>query len=140
MRRHRNPATIVAVKAVQQCPCGSAVNYGDCCEPLHRGDAKARTAEQLMRSRYSAFAMGEAGYLAATWADATRPVEIRLVPDQKWIGLTILDTSRGALLDHDGEVEFVARYRRRGVEGELHERSRFTRQLGSWVYVGPATG
>ena len=88
-----------------------------------------------MRSRYSAFAVGDAAYLARTWAAASRPTEIRIGDDQTWTGLTVLATEAGGLLDQEGIVEFEARYERRGKPGVLHERSAFAREDGRWVYV-----
>lgn len=90
-----------------------------------------------MRSRYSAFALGDVDYIAATWSASTRPDDVRLLDGQEWTGLTVVSTARGGVLDADGEVTFVARFRRRGREGELRERSAFVRELGRWVYVGP---
>ena len=49
----------------QRCPCGGA-SYGSCCRPLHRQARAAATAEQLMRSRYSAFALAEIDHLLRT--------------------------------------------------------------------------
>ena len=59
--------------AKEDCPCGSDLTYATCCGRLHRGQARAETAEQLMRSRYSAFARGEIAYLMATNPDALTP-------------------------------------------------------------------
>ncbi|HEX8496958.1 MAG TPA: YchJ family metal-binding protein, partial [Actinomycetales bacterium] len=55
------------------CPCGSGAGYESCCCRLHRGEGVPATAEQLMRSRFSAFAVGDAAYLGATWHPSTRP-------------------------------------------------------------------
>ena len=55
------------------CPCGLAATYGDCCGRLHRGQARAATPEQLMRSRFSAYAVHDEPYLLRTWHPATRP-------------------------------------------------------------------
>ena len=88
-----------------------------------------------MRSRYSAFAVGDAGYLARTWSVATRPADIHLVADQRWTGLNVLAVEAGGLLDDTGVVEFEARWERGGRSGALHERSTFVREDGRWVYV-----
>jgi len=119
----------------QRCPCGRGPTYGRCCGRLHRGEVQALTAEDLMRSRYSAFAVGDAAYLERSWHPTTRPREMRLVPDQRWIGLDIVDTDAGGPLDADGIVEFVAHFERGGRAGQLRERSTFTRVDGRWVYV-----
>ena len=119
------------------CPCGLDRDYDDCCCLFHDGDAQASNAEQLMRSRYSAFAVGDEAYLARTWATATRPERIVLVPGQTWTRLEVLDTVGGGVLAREGVVEFRAHYERDGEPGTLHERSAFAREKGQWVYVGP---
>jgi SEC-C motif-containing protein len=111
--------------------------YAECCEPLHRGRALAPTAARLMRSRYSAFALGEVDYLLSTWWPKTRPAELELYPDQRWLGLDIVHTT-GGLLDDRATVEFIARYSNEGVRGEQHEVSSFVRDRGRWFYVGEA--
>jgi SEC-C motif-containing protein len=120
------------------CPCGLGEPYDACCGPLHTGAVPAATAEQLMRSRYSAFAVGDAGYLVRTWHPDTRPARLRLHPGQRWTGLRIVERERGGLLDREGTVEFRATYVHKGQAGEVHERSRFTRVDGAWLYVGEA--
>jgi SEC-C motif-containing protein len=121
------------------CPCGTGARYAACCGRFHRHDANATTAEQLMRSRYSAFVLGDAAYLAWSWASSTRPDRIRLDPDQRWVRLEIEATSAGGALANEGTVEFRASWDRAGQLGVLHEVSRFEREDGRWVYVGPAT-
>ncbi len=119
-----------------RCPCGLPVTYDACCGRLHRGEAKASTAEALMRSRYSAFAVGDADYLAATWDPDTRPRRIRLGDEERtWTGLEIVATERGGMLDAEGIVEFRASHRDPDGDHVLHERSRFRRIDGAWVYV-----
>ncbi|GIF48126.1 SEC-C motif-containing protein [Asanoa ferruginea] len=119
------------------CPCGSGLDYDECCGPLHRGEIAAPTAERLMRSRFSAFALGEVDYLLRTWHSRTRPETLDLDPAQRWIRLEVLDTAKGGPADQTGVVEFRAIYRQAGHTDELHERSRFVREDGAWVYVGP---
>src|SRR3954454_12676561 len=88
-----------------RCPCGTALRYADCCEPLHEGSARAGTAEQLMRSRYSAFVVGDADHLLATWHPSTRPRRLRLDPAVRWTGLEVLATAGGGPLTAEGTVE-----------------------------------
>ena len=88
-----------------------------------------------MRSRYTAFAVGQADYLLATWHPQTRPLRVRLDPQQRWIGLSIKDTEAGLEADTRGKVEFVARFKIDGKGHRLHERSRFERIDGSWYYL-----
>jgi SEC-C motif-containing protein len=90
-----------------------------------------------MRSRYSAFALDRPDYLIRSWHPETRPR--RIDPDRglRWTGLEVLDTAGGGMFDAEGQVEFRARYRAGRRTGELHERSRFVRHDGVWVYWGP---
>ncbi|MFI1539049.1 YchJ family protein [Streptomyces anandii] len=113
------------------CPCGLGAGYEECCGRFHRGEGAAPTAEALMRSRYSAFVRGEAGYLLRTWHPRTRPARLELDPGMRWTGLEILDTADGSAFHSTGTVTFRASYR----GGSLHERSRFERVDGAWVYV-----
>ena len=123
----------------EACPFGSAETYAACCGRLHAG-AAAATAEQLMRARYSAFVKGETAYLLRTWRSSTRPRRLDLDSELHWLGLRVLATAGGGLFDDEGEVEFVARHERAGVRGRLHERSRFVRVGGAWMYIAPRAG
>lgn len=113
--------------------------YVACCGPLHSGAATALTALELMRARYSAFAVGDASYLLATWHPATRPASIDLDPAVEWRRLRILGLTDGTEADDAGTVEFVAHYwdSARSEYGRQHENSKFTRQAGRWFYVEP---
>ena len=116
-----------------RCPCGSGETYAHCCGPLHAG-APAPTAERLMRSRFSAFALGDSGYLLRSWHPSTRPDALDLDDGLRWYRLDIESTERGGPFDRDGIVAFTAYYK--GAErGSLHEVSRFVREGGHWFYV-----
>jgi SEC-C motif-containing protein len=117
------------------CPCGLAESYADCCGRFHGGGLTAPTAELLMRSRFSAFAVGDTAYLLRTWHPDTRPRQLRLDPGQEWTRLEILGRTGGGLLHAEGTVEFRAHYLHRGREGFLEENSRFRREDGHWVYL-----
>lgn len=121
------------------CPCGHPANYATCCGPLHDGLA-AVTAEQLMRSRYSAYVLMREDYLLASWHASTRPSSLALnaqQPPPTWLGLEIRHHED---LDSDhARVEFVARYRLGGGRAQRqHESSRFVRESGRWYYVDGA--
>lgn len=90
-----------------------------------------------MRSRYSAFAVGDAGYLLRTWHPTSRPRDLSLDPELRWTRLTVLRTDDGGLFDDTGIVEFRASYVRQGQRGVLAETSRFTRHGKLWTYLGP---
>ncbi|MCO1655593.1 YchJ family protein [Pseudonocardia humida] len=116
------------------CPCGSGERYGACCGPAHAG-TPAPTAEALMRSRYSAFALGLGSYLLASWHPSTRPADLDLDDAVTWRRLQIVDTVAGGADDAEGEVEFRAAFRTPTGAGLLHERSRFVREDGRWRYL-----
>ena len=88
-----------------------------------------------MRSRYSAFVLGDAGYLRATWHPTTRPRRLDLDADVRWTGLEVLATTGGAMLATEGTVEFRASYVAAGRAGAQHENSRFVREDGRWYYL-----
>ena len=117
------------------CPCGSPTVYAACCGPLHSGREPASTAERLMRSRYTAYAVGELDYVFRTWHPRTRPGDLTATPGLVWTGLVILDVTGGGTDDDTGEVEFRASFEGPAGAGTLHERSRFERRAGRWVYV-----
>jgi SEC-C motif domain protein len=117
-----------------RCPCGTGVPYDACCGPFH-GGTPAPTAEKLMRSRYSAFALGDAEYLVRTWHSSTRPPALRLDSSRRWLGLAIEATDGGGLLHKTGTVEFTASYQDGDFRGAQHENSRFVREDGQWFYV-----
>jgi SEC-C motif-containing protein len=120
------------------CPCGAGLPYADCCGPLHRGDTEAATPEQLVRSRYSAFAVGNADYLLRTWHATTRPAALKLDPRMRWVRLDVLQ-STGGLLATEGTVHFRAHYVGPDGEAVLTENSRFRRENRRWMYLGPLT-
>ncbi|MGO2664518.1 YchJ family protein [Mycetocola reblochoni] len=87
-----------------------------------------------MRSRYSAFAVGEAGHLLASWAQETRPRRLVLDGGERWLRLRVLGASHAPGSD-TALVEFVAVSERAGVRSRLHELSRFVRRGGRWFYL-----
>lgn len=122
-----------------RCPCLSGEPYDECCGRYHRGEAVAPTAERLMRSRFSAFAVGDSEYLLATWHPSTRPVSLEFDDTLRWYRLDIHATRAGGLGDRRGVVEFTAHYRGKpGTDvaaGGQHEVSSFERLDGRWYYV-----
>jgi SEC-C motif-containing protein len=130
------------------CPCGGAAPgraptaktplFAQCCGRYLSGAAHAPNALELMRSRYTAYVLGDTAYLRATWDPATCPRDLDVdpaAPDApNWLGLQI---KRHEVLDSAHEcVEFVARFKQGGRGHRLHEFSRFTRSDdGRWRYV-----
>lgn len=120
------------------CPCGSGKHSSECCLTFISGDQQARTPLQLMRSRYSAYALGGYGeYLLETWLPVmTRNLNAETLSQKNldWLGLSIIDKSQQG---NEGIVEFKADYLdSNGQPGQLHERSVFSRIKGRWYYVG----
>lgn len=116
------------------CPCGSGLAESDCCAPFLRGEAIPETAEQLMRSRYTAFVGRDEDYLLKTWHADFRPRRVRFAMGQRWLGLQIRAVDAGSPSDESGTVEFVARYKVLGRGHRLHEISRFQKADGRWYY------
>ena len=120
----------------EPCPCGRQLAYERCCGRWHAGPEalQAPGAEDLMRSRYSAFAAGLLGYLRDTWHPSTRPAVVEPMPEGlRWLGLEV---RRHVRQDADHAiVEFVARSKLGGRAERLHETSRFVREGGRWFYV-----
>jgi SEC-C motif-containing protein len=125
------------------CPCDSGKPYSKCCEVFHSG-TPAPTAEALMRSRYSAYALASQNlaltdYLLQTWHPETRPENLSLNSDEstKWLGLQV---KRHQVIDAENAiVEFVARYKHTnnlgGKAERLHETSRFKLIDKRWHYL-----
>ncbi len=121
------------------CPCGSSRPYADCCRPYISGTTKPSTAEALMRSRYSAYAMHEIDYIVATCVrDEKHDIDVeatrRWSEKSEWLGLKIVRTEKGGSADAEGLVEFVATYIQDGLRDEHHEISRFVKRDGAWLY------
>ncbi|MCT1366900.1 YchJ family protein [Kocuria sp. HSID16901] len=125
----------------QRCPCGTGEIFGACCAPVLRGDSVAPTAEALMRSRFTAFAVGDREHLLATWHPSSRPATLDLSDSLMWQRLDILNTEGGPF-DDVAHVEFAAQYRsppgtpvEERIKGVQRENSRFVRERGRWYYV-----
>ena len=122
------------------CPCGSNLAYAECCLPLIKGERTAETAEQVMRSRYSAYARKEIEYLFTSlhpdhrsnydekstraWAESAQ-----------WHKLQIINTIKGGPEDAEGNVEFIVTYTEKGIKRDHHELSTFSKEAGTWYFV-----
>lgn len=118
------------------CPCGRGQRYAECCEPLHAGEP-APTAERLMRSRYSAFALGLVAYLLDSWHPSTRPESLELDSEVEWRRLLVETTERGGPFDREGFVVFTAIGRTPEGRFEQRERSRFLRDRDGLAATAP---
>ena len=122
------------------CYCGSERPYEECCSPFLHGEAKPDTAEALMRARYTAYAVQNIDYVAATNdPDTADPMDresaAKWSRDSEWDGLDIVATAKGGPDDDEGEVEFIAHYTINGQGMEHHERATFRRIDGDWFYM-----
>ncbi|MDN7124124.1 YchJ family protein [Pseudidiomarina terrestris] len=122
-------------KAPKKCPCGGGL-YRKCCGRFHpqaAGEAALPSSpEQLMRSRYSAFALGLSDYLLSTWHPDTRPEQLDLADNPKWVQLQIVSSDQQGA---QGLVHFRA-YFQVGQELSVHdELSSFVKEQGRWYYL-----
>lgn len=127
-----SPAARRPGAAPAACPCGGGP-FADCCGPYLDGSRLPARADQLMRSRYTAYVRGDTAYLRTTWDPTTCPETLEDSQPPQWLGLKVVAyTPRD---ETHAEVEFVARYKINGRAYRLHERSRFLRSEGRWRYV-----
>lgn len=120
----------------QFCSCGSGESYANCCQPFHQKQSFPITAEQLMRSRFSAFHLGLVEYLKDSWDETTCPEDLSLDDSVNWLSLSINGRKKGRKKDQEGWVTFMATYEVAGQQGTLHEKSYFRRDTDShWRYV-----
>lgn len=115
------------------CPCGSKLEYSQCCEPFINGKSPAPTPEALMRSRYSAYVKVAPKYLKETLAPESRhdfqeKDVLEWAKSAEWVGLQILKAE-------GNQVEFIAKYKAQGKVLEHHEVSTFRKEGGVWYFV-----
>lgn len=131
---------IPRIREASPCPCGSEHSYDSCCMPFHYGRTKPGTAEQLMRSRYSAYFFRLSDYLVESTHPDNRTPKLKEefesnIHEINWRYLKILNRSKGGPDDKVGKVEFVAGYFGTDRPEEFHERSRFRKFKGNWKYL-----
>ncbi|MCX7097125.1 MAG: YchJ family protein [Methylococcales bacterium] len=118
------------------CLCGSGLAYQNCCGLFHSGEKIPATAEALMRSRYTAYALQNGAYLQATWEASKRPASIDFSKENiTWLKLEITETKKGGPKDSKGLVVFKAYFEQDGEEHLMSEISRFTKIDGRWFYL-----
>lgn len=122
------------------CPCGSEKNYSECCEPYLIGTQLPKTAEALMRARYSAYAVSDIDYLYKTSGEAVkREFDAKSSKtwseSADWTGLEVVTTEGGTDHDTKGVVEFIAHYTVKDTPFDHHERAEFEKVDGEWVFI-----
>ena len=126
--------------ADDNCPCGSGLPFGECCEPILIGKTKAPTAAALMRARYAAYALADIDFLFNSSGPKVRR-EFDAAGSKKWAesadwtGMEILSTEGGGENDETGVVEFVAHYSVKDQVFDHHERSEFAKIKGEWRFI-----
>ena len=121
------------------CFCGREKEFELCCQKVHQNHNSASTAEDLMRSRYSAFATGNGEYLMDSHLEEYRPVKekksiVKWAKSVEWLKLEVINTEKGLAQDNDGIVEFNAFFMENGTIQCLHEVSTFKKVGGLWFY------
>jgi len=122
------------------CPCGSNIGYDSCCFPIIAGEQKAVTAEQLMRSRYSAYVNKEIGYILTSLhpdhrSDYDESRSRAWAESATWHGIKIVKTVGGGVDDSKGQVEFIVSFTENRIDQEHHELSSFEKKDGIWYFV-----
>jgi SEC-C motif domain protein len=115
------------------CPCQSGKKYSACCGRFITQQAWPENAEQLMRSRYTAYVLKQRDYLLDTWQPQHRPSDLVLDDSIRWLGLTIIEAQPAE--GSNAIVEFEARMLVNGAVDAIHERSRFVLEQGRWIYT-----
>lgn len=128
----------MSAKTTALCPCQSSLSYEDCCGRFHSGNMFPETAEQLMRSRYSAFVLKKIPYIVQT----TVPSQQTLLDEKalqdwanetQWLGLEIVKAE--TLTKTQSAVEFKAHFQGGEQPQVHHEYSLFVKIDGHWYFV-----
>lgn len=122
------------------CPCGTEKTFAACCEPVITGKAPAKTAEALMRARYTSYVKANIKFLEETLApegraDFDRAASEKWAKESSWKGLTINFLKDGTEGDETGVVNFTARFAQGQDEYEHREIATFRKEKGAWVFV-----
>jgi SEC-C motif-containing protein len=123
------------------CPCSSGKAYEECCALFHKGE-NPKSPLQLMRSRYSAYALNLPDYIIATTHAKSPHWEKNLelwkhhlaafAQNTLFLGLDILEVSEKG---DKGTVTFKAHLSQGGKEVSFTEKSRFEKVVGKWLYL-----
>ncbi len=128
------------MKNTDLCPCASGKTFGECCGPIIAGTSKAVTAADLMRARYSAYAVCDIDFLYnSSGPEVQSDFDEKTTRDwsksAEWQGLTILGTEKGEAADDEGYVTFIAHYSANGQICEHRETSLFKKVKGEWRFI-----
>lgn len=124
---------------MKQCPCGSRKAYTECCGKYLEGTEKPQTAEQLMRSRYTAHVVGNIDYIVNTVHPETRKNhDSSAIRDwalnTDWEKLELISREMGGIPHNSGTVEFKAHFKQGGKSVAHHELSTFRKHEGEWYF------
>ena len=114
------------------CICSNDKDFTECCEPIITKKRAPKTAEELMRSRYSAYVLANSEYLIYSSAKENRYADdVALIEEfsnsVKWLKLDVLHVETE-------QVEFKAYYRDNAGIQVLHEKSNFIIENSLWKY------
>ena len=119
---------------MSDCYCGNSLSFENCCAPFIKGIQKPATAEALMRSRYCAYATGNADYLIETTHISTRKFHrksdiLAWSKNNQWLKLIVLNAT-------ENTVTFEAYFLDENFQAQVHyEHSAFTLENECWYYV-----
>lgn len=121
------------------CACGAGESTETCCLPIIRGEAEAKTAEALMRSRYTAYTLAEIDHILNSVhpdspGEADRKSTEAWAKAAEWDRMEVVETVAGGEDDEEGVVEFVAHFKLQGLSQRHHERATFKKYKGHWLY------
>ena len=124
---------------MQPCFCQQSQSYETCCQPLHLGLSFAKTAKELLFSRYAAYCCKNAEYIKQTSSSkALEHFDYQAITNSQdtWIRLRVLDEKAGRCFDSEGQIRFQAFYIPAGQKKEqgFEECSLFVREQGRWIY------
>ncbi|MFK7740657.1 MAG: YchJ family protein [Planctomycetota bacterium] len=122
------------------CPCTSGKTFAECCEPVIKQQRQAETAEELMRSRYTAYALCEVDWIIESQSPDGRAHVDRNATEQwskraEWHRMEVVQLEKGGKDDTEGFVDFKAYYTLAGEEITHHEVASFRKEDGRWYFV-----
>lgn len=122
------------------CPCTSTKTFGECCARFLSRKAKPKTAEELLRSRYTAFVVADIDYVVETHhsktvKDVNRKELEEWAQDSDWISLKVMEKEAGEANDEKGTIVFHAQYDMDGKHNDHFEKSFFEKENGDWKFL-----